>query len=140
MRPSILTPVLTLVLVLLLAPTAMAQDDLNCDDFDFREEAQAKYDEDPSDPHGLDGNDNDGLACEHLPSRGGEAPADEGEDGEQAPAEADQDDAQAPTAGVDTGAGGTAATGVTPVQLGFATAGALALGGLVAALVRRRRT
>lgn len=138
MRPSIVSPVLALILVLLLAPAALAQDDQNCADFDFQEDAQAHFDQDPSDPDRLD-RDNDGIPCENLPSRDGEAPADEGEDGDQAPAEADQDGDQAPTGGVDTGAGGTAATGVTSVQLGFAAAGALALGGLVAALVRRRR-
>lgn len=52
------------------ATAAMAQEDLNCEDFATQEEAQAEYDADPSDPHGLDGNDNDGIACEHLPSSG----------------------------------------------------------------------
>lgn len=124
-RSSLLTPVLALVLVLLLAPAAMAQDDLNCDDFEFQEDAQAELEQDPSDPHGLD-RDNDGIACEtSLPSRDG-------------PPE-DDDDAPAPTDGVDTGAGGTAASGMSLVQLGFTAGGALALAGLVAALVRRRR-
>lgn len=41
--------------------------DYNCSDFDTQEQAQAVYDEDPSDPHGLDGNDNDGIPCESLP-------------------------------------------------------------------------
>ena len=56
------------------ASAGLAQEDLNCDDFATQDEAQAEYDADPSDPHGLDGNDNDGIACEHLPSSG------EGED------------------------------------------------------------
>ncbi len=43
--------------------------DLNCTDFDFQEDAQAVYDADSTDPNGLDG-DNDGIACEELPSRG----------------------------------------------------------------------
>ena len=43
--------------------------DLNCDDFEFQEEAQAVYDADPTDPNRLDA-DNDGIACEELPSRG----------------------------------------------------------------------
>lgn len=129
-------PVLALVFLLLLAPAAIAQDDLNCDDFTFQEEAQAELDQDPSDPHGLD-RDNDDIACETLPSRDGQAPAD-GEAGE-AGAEAD-DDGQAPTGGVATGAGGTAATGGSLVQAaGFVLTGALALGGLVAALLRSRR-
>lgn len=51
--------------------TAASAQDLNCDDFDTQEEAQAVFDADPSDPNGLDGNDNDGNACESLPSGGG---------------------------------------------------------------------
>ena len=39
----------------------------------MQEEAQAVYDADPSDPHGLDGSigpqNDDGRACEELPSR-----------------------------------------------------------------------
>ncbi|MGY1669076.1 hypothetical protein [Geodermatophilus sp. SYSU D00710] len=50
--------------------TAQAAD-LDClEDFTYQEEAQAVYDQDPSDPNGLDGDDNDGRACESLPSRG----------------------------------------------------------------------
>jgi hypothetical protein len=37
--------------------------DLDCNDFSSQEEAQAEYDSDRSDPHGLDA-DNDGKACE----------------------------------------------------------------------------
>ena len=47
---------------------------INCDDFATQEEAQAFHDRDPSDPEGLDGNDNDGRACESLPSGGSPAP------------------------------------------------------------------
>lgn len=39
----------------------------NCDDFSSQEEAQAVYEEDTSDPNYLDGDD-DGVACEALPS------------------------------------------------------------------------
>jgi len=38
-------------------------DDLDCADFATQEEAQAEYDSDPSDPNGLDADD-DGVACE----------------------------------------------------------------------------
>ena len=48
---------------------AAAQDTLNCSDFTYQEDAQAELDRDPSDPHNLDA-DNDGIACENLPSRG----------------------------------------------------------------------
>ena len=40
-------------------------DDLNCEDFGSREEAQAVLDADPSDPNRLDA-DGDGLACNEL--------------------------------------------------------------------------
>src|SRR5215218_9324842 len=51
---------------------AEAQEDLDClTDFTYQEDAQAVYDQDPSDPNGLDGNDNDGVACEMLPHRPG---------------------------------------------------------------------
>lgn len=52
-------------------PTAPppTKEDLDCDDFTWQEEAQAVLDADPSDPHDLDGNDDDGIACESLPSR-----------------------------------------------------------------------
>ncbi|WP_336346114.1 CHRD domain-containing protein [Halalkalicoccus ordinarius] len=43
-----------------------SDDDLDCEDFDTQEEAQEVYEQDTSDPHGLDG-DNDGEACETLP-------------------------------------------------------------------------
>lgn len=53
-------------------PSAQAQsgDQFNCADFDTQEEAQAEYDSDPSDPSGLDADD-DGEACEELDSGGG---------------------------------------------------------------------
>ncbi|MGW5362400.1 excalibur calcium-binding domain-containing protein [Actinopolymorpha pittospori] len=49
------------------AGVANAADDYNCGDFQTQEEAQRVYDQDPSDPNGLD-QDNDGIACEDLPS------------------------------------------------------------------------
>lgn len=42
-----------------------SETDLDCADFDTQEEAQEAHDEDPSDPHGLD-RDDDGVACETL--------------------------------------------------------------------------
>lgn len=39
----------------------------NCSDFRYQEGAQSVFDDDPSDPNRLDG-DNDGIACEGLPS------------------------------------------------------------------------
>ncbi len=56
--------------------TAQAATDLNCSDFATQEEAQAVYNQDPSDPNGLD-RDNDGIACESLAS-GGTGQAEDG--------------------------------------------------------------
>ena len=60
-------------------PTPSGVADLyDCQDFDFQEEAQAVYEDDTSDPYGLDGPMGDGftgeegVACEELPGRGGE--------------------------------------------------------------------
>ncbi len=54
---------------------ALAQDDLyDCDDFTYQEEAQAIFNQDTSDPYGLDEDDpnpDDGIACEALPSQTG---------------------------------------------------------------------
>ena len=49
--------------------TPVSADVLNCEDFTYQEEAQARYDADPSDPNRLDA-DADGIACEELPRRG----------------------------------------------------------------------
>src|SRR4051812_4477824 len=46
---------------------AQQGDDLDCEDFDTQEEAQAVLDEDPADPNNLDPN-KDGVACALLPS------------------------------------------------------------------------
>jgi hypothetical protein len=51
---------------LLLAGSAAAQDLYDCSDFTYQEDAQAQLL--PGDPYGLDA-DNDGIACEELPSR-----------------------------------------------------------------------
>lgn len=55
----------------MLTAPAQAQDDLDCDDFATQQEAQAEYDADPSDPNGLDA-DNDGIACEPFEDDAGE--------------------------------------------------------------------
>ncbi|MEV6875619.1 calcium-binding protein [Amycolatopsis sp. NPDC051128] len=46
--------------------------DLDCEDFKYQEDAQAVYDQDPSDPNGLDGAPKDGIACESRPATGGQ--------------------------------------------------------------------
>lgn len=46
-------------------PSSPEPADLDCVDFATQPEAQAEFDADPSDPNGLDA-DNDGIACEEL--------------------------------------------------------------------------
>ncbi len=67
---AVCTAAATVTLLVGLSGTALAQD-LDCGDFTTQEEAQKVFDADPSDPNGLDGNDNDGRACESLPSGSG---------------------------------------------------------------------
>jgi hypothetical protein len=103
--------VLTAGLIGLGGAPAMASglsDLYNCDDFSSQEEAQATFEaSDDSDPNGLD-DDDDGVACETLPSNGGEpvgsAPLDDIilycsdlESPEAAQAELDGDPGQAAT-------------------------------------------
>jgi hypothetical protein len=59
--------------------------DLDCADFATQAEAQAEFDADPSDPNGLDA-DNDEIACEEL---SGAAGADEAATAEDARGRAD---------------------------------------------------
>jgi len=54
---------LALVAAFTFTSTASAQDDLDCADFATQQDAQAVFNQDPSDPYGLD-RDNDGIACE----------------------------------------------------------------------------
>jgi hypothetical protein len=76
MRKShVLTAVLALsgAGVLVASPAGATPDTFNCEDFTSQAQAQAKYDADPSDPHGLDGpvgagfDGKEGVACEALP-------------------------------------------------------------------------
>ena len=53
---------------------ARQADDLDCEDFETQEEAQATLDEDPADPNNLDPNQ-DGIACALLPSADDQAAA-----------------------------------------------------------------
>ena len=54
---------------------ASGQDLYDCGDFEYQEDAQAVYDQDTSDPYGLDGPQGEastgtpGVACEELPNR-----------------------------------------------------------------------
>ncbi len=90
--------------------TANAADIYNCDHFAYQEDAQAVYDQDPSDPNGLDGTPNDGVACESLPRRG-------------------TSDAGSTPAGATTGTTGSSTTGTpTSGQVSTRPAGAVAAG------------
>lgn len=123
----IVTLAAALVALLVMAAPASATGDLNCDDFETQEQAQAKYDEDPTDPHGLDGNDQDGLACESLPS--GASAGDGADDTTSAEFEA--------PARAELGGGGGTGGGVDPFLAFAAVAGAL-LSFAGAAFVARR--
>ncbi len=86
MRKVLLLAALCMALALVFAQVAVAQTrgpsgadgTFNCEDFDFQEDAQAFYEQDTSDPDGLDGpigtgfTGEEGVACEELPSNGGE--------------------------------------------------------------------
>jgi hypothetical protein len=67
---------LAVLAVLVGASSAYAQDEYDCEDFSTQQEAQATFSQDTSDPYGLEA-DNDGKACETLPS---EATADPNQD------------------------------------------------------------
>lgn len=63
------TSVVAAALFVGISGTALAAEDLDCNDFATQEQAQAVLDADPSDPNGLD-SDDDGIACESLPRAG----------------------------------------------------------------------
>jgi hypothetical protein len=79
-RPLAYLAALCVLAVLVFAPTtvvAQPEEDLyDCSDFVYQEDAQEIYDEDPTDPYGLDGAPGEeyagveGVACEALPHRG----------------------------------------------------------------------
>ena len=68
MRRLSLLIALCMLGMLIYIPVAFAQDVQNCEDFATQAEAQAELRSDPSDPSGLDGSDDDGIACESLPA------------------------------------------------------------------------
>ncbi len=61
---------LAFYMILLAASPSEARRDLDCSDFRSQKAAQAVLDRNPRDPNNLDP-DNDGVACEKLPRRGG---------------------------------------------------------------------
>lgn len=72
MRRVALVMLISLFVAAFGGSAAMGQENLDCDYFATQEAAQAEYDADPSDPHGLDA-DGDGVACENLAPGGGES-------------------------------------------------------------------
>ncbi len=105
--------------------------DLDCADFATQAEAQAELQAHPGDPNNLD-RDNDGVACETHFGMGDGGDGDDNADG----GNVDQDNGTAPGAGVDTGAGGTAASTDLALPLG-ATGLVFLAGGAI--LMRRRQ-
>lgn len=91
---------------------ALAGPEYDCDELDTQEEAQAILDQTVGDPHRLDADD-DGIACESLPSGG------------------------VPTGGVDAGLGGNAPDSDAPSWL-LVGGGSLLIAAAGAAVLRRR--
>jgi hypothetical protein len=85
---------------------AFAQDK-DCSDFSSQAEAQAEFDSDSSDPHGLDA-DNDDIACESLGGPAAAPAADDDDDDDDDEAEPSQV-RTLPQGGVETGDGSTLA-------------------------------
>lgn len=121
------------------AAPAEAQEDLDCSDFATQGEAQAVYDADPTDPHGLDADD-DGIACESLPSGSG-GDGEDGNDGDSGGTEEDSSDSAQPTQSPAPAESTETLpeTGVTTTQVIAAGAGALLLLGAGVFLIARRR-
>jgi hypothetical protein len=92
-RTTVVVTVVAAALCFPMAGVAAAQMDRDCRDFATQAQAQAFYNSNPADPSDLD-RDNDGRACEWLPSGNYEDGSDRG--------------TTTPTRGVETGAGGTA--------------------------------
>ena len=75
MRRLLYLAALSMLVMLVSAPAAPAQTgDLDCADFASQADAQAELRANPSDPHGLDGNNDDGIACESRPAPYDRAP------------------------------------------------------------------
>ncbi len=133
MRRLLLLAALCALAVLAVAPQALAQADLDCADFATQAQAQAELEADPSDPNGLDADD-DGIACETagLPPGGGGGGGDDDAMMENTPATAQYDQYQpnSPVPLPDTG-------GLSPA-LALAPLALLVAGGLLAFGIVRR--
>lgn len=79
MRKAVVALAVVVGCTLLASPAwANHDDDFDCDDFDFHEEAVAHLAAHPDDPDGLDDND-DGVPCETLRSRADSAASGSGQ-------------------------------------------------------------
>ncbi|AHY46530.1 Excalibur calcium-binding domain [Rubrobacter radiotolerans] len=136
MKRLMYAAVLTLVSVLFFAPAALAQNVYNCDDFATQEEAQAVYNQDPSDPNLLD-DDGDGIACETLPS--GPSPSASDDDNDEDSATAAQYQYGTPVSEGDTSSASTYYTELpdTGGPAFAALLGALIIGAGAVRLIRR---
>lgn len=142
--PALLLPAVAAGFLGLAAQPASAALDRDCRDFTYQEDAQAVYDQDPKDPNRLDA-DNDGVACENLPRRGGATSTPDPTPTADSTPTTDPTPpggtppAALPSGGVDAGAGGMAGPASLPVVAATAATFAvvlLATGAVVA--VRRR--
>ncbi|HEY8471541.1 MAG TPA: excalibur calcium-binding domain-containing protein [Natronosporangium sp.] len=133
--------------VLALAGPAQAADK-DCRDFHWQEDAQAVYDQDPSDPYGLD-RDHDGIACEWLPHKPGPppttappttAPPTTAPPTEEPTASPTPTPTASPTVPADGGGGALPTTGNPAMLIGVGAAVLLALGGGLVLVGRRRGT
>ncbi|MDQ0935456.1 hypothetical protein [Streptomyces turgidiscabies] len=131
----------SLAVVAALAPLsgiAHAQNDLNCRDFAFQEDAQAVFNMDPSDPNHLDEDQgpDDGIACEVLPRRSSTSAVPVGPTPVSTLASSPS---SVPSRGVAGGLGGTSGPSAveTAAGLGLVAVGTALIGFTVA---RRRRT
>ena len=145
MRKVLLVAALCALAVLTVAPTAMAQTEgvpQNCDDFASQADAQAFYNSDPSDPEGLDADD-DGIACED--STGGGAMMDESPSPSPSPSASPTSSATSSASASATSSATASAsapalpeTGGSSALVPLASLALLAGGGLLTAFVARR--
>lgn len=113
--------------------SAFAADQYDCGDFSTQQEAQNVFEQDTSDPSGLD-RDDDRVACESLASGSGAGAGDE--DGSDSTDQV----SRVPRGAADTGGGSTATGGDTELLAGGAALlAALGLGGYSVAQRARPR-
>ncbi len=149
MKKVLLLAALSMMLALVLATPAIAQADLDCGQLSESEE-QAVFEADPSDPNGLDADD-DGIPCEDdttddgsfaLPADDDAEPDDDqyGATEDQYGAVVDQYGATVPATESTTSVSALPETGgaVSPALLSVVTGVMLVCGGVASAAILRR--